>query len=111
VSDLSDHLIQKALRAFESAQLLAETDPDACVNRAYYAAFHMVSAYFALKDKSFIKHSAVESSVHRDLVKTGVWDKSLGVDYSFLLRLRQLGDYGNLINIQISEAKEAVASG
>ena len=77
-----------------AAELLVNDEPDSAASRAYYAAFHAVSAFFALNGKSFKKHSAVEAAIFRDLVHAGLWDTSLGADYSFLARLRYTGDYG-----------------
>ena len=46
-------------------------------SKAYYAAFHAVSALFAIEGKTFSKHSAIESAVHRELIKTKRWSKEL----------------------------------
>lgn len=57
--------------------LLARRDlsmsPRAAASRAYYAVFHAVSALFALEDKMFSRHAALESAVHKELVKTNRW--------------------------------------
>lgn len=92
----------------------AETDlpvsPDAAASRAYYAAFYAVSALFALEGREFSKHSQVCAAVHRDLVKTGQWPAERGEDYSFLLRLRETGDYGGSAHVTDDEAIEAIAA-
>ena len=82
--------------------------PDAAASRAYYAAFHAVSALFALEEKTFQKHSAVEAAVHRDLVKTGRWPEELGEGYSRLVESRSLGDYGGGEHVSPEEATEAI---
>lgn len=65
----------RAREAFRSAQLLvAHNGFDSAVSRAYYAAFHAVTALFALEGRTFTKHSALEAAVHRDLVKGGQMD-------------------------------------
>lgn len=62
----------RALRCLESAVLLLRSgDPDSAVSRAYYSAFHGVSALFLLEGREHGKHEAVESAVHRDLVRPG----------------------------------------
>jgi uncharacterized protein (UPF0332 family) len=38
----------RAVRSYKSAAKLADEDPDAAASRTYYAAFHAVSALFAL---------------------------------------------------------------
>ena len=97
----------RARKTLQSARLILQLDPDSSASRAYYAAFYAVSALFALQGKTFSKHSALESAVHRDLVRPGHWPKELGADYSYLLRLRAKGDYGGLEHVSESEAMEA----
>jgi len=41
----------RAHRALASAGQLAETDPDSAASRAYYAAFHPLTALFALRNQ------------------------------------------------------------
>ncbi len=84
----------RALKALETAELLVESDTDTACSRAFYAAFYAVSALFLVEGKSYKRHTAVEVAVHRDLVKTGRWDESLGHGYSSLRNLRAVGDYG-----------------
>lgn len=84
----------RVLQALRTASRTASVDPDAATSRAYYAAFYAVSALFALEEKTFSRHSALEAAVHRDLVKVNRWPTDLGEDYAFLLRLRTVGDYG-----------------
>jgi len=98
----------RAERALRTAQALVAEDPDAAASRAYYAAFHAVSALLAFEGQSYRKHSAVERAVHRDLVKTGRWTPEVGAAFSWLANLRYTGDYGGEAHVQISEAREAV---
>jgi len=44
---------QRASRALQTAAMLVTTDPESAVSRAYYAAFHAVTAVFALHGRSF----------------------------------------------------------
>lgn len=81
--------IERAMQVLSSAELLADSDPDASASRAYYAAFYAVSALFSAEGKSFRKHSAVEAAVHRDLVREGRWPPELGEAYT-RLQLRRL---------------------
>lgn len=101
---------QRALRAIETAQATLSGDPDAAASRAYYAAFYAVSAWFSLGGRKFKRHSALEAAVHRDLVQGGLWPQALGADYSFLLRMRDTGDYGGARHVSVEEAEEAVAA-
>jgi len=87
----------RARRALDSAGQLIETDPDSAASRAYYAAFHALTALFALRGRTFSKHSAIRAALHRDLVQVGLLDKDIGKDYDFLMDLRETGDYGGLV--------------
>ncbi|MCK4626909.1 MAG: HEPN domain-containing protein [Phycisphaerae bacterium] len=82
--------------------------PDAAASRAYYAAFYAVSAYFALQDKTFSRHSAVEAAVHRDLVRPGIWTEAMGKGFSRLGQLRNRGDYGGNRHVSGADAKESI---
>jgi uncharacterized protein (UPF0332 family) len=96
---------QKALR---SAQMIVHEDPDSSASRSYYAAFHAVSAYFALKGITFSKHSALESAIHKDLVKPGKWPVEMGQNFSWLVSTRSTGDYGGGIHVNVQDAKAAI---
>jgi uncharacterized protein (UPF0332 family) len=106
-ADASD-LWARALQALRTAQFILPSDPDASASRAYYTAFYAVSALFALEGKSFSKHAAVRSAVHRDLVKAGSWPKERGEDYSLLFKLRDTGDYGGGAHVSDEDAAEAL---
>jgi uncharacterized protein len=99
---------QRADRALQTAAMLVTTDPESAVSRAYYAAFHAVTALFALRGRSFIKHSAVRAAVHKDLVKTGEWMAELGKDYDLVMSLRQTGDYAGTAYVSEENARRAV---
>ena len=90
-----------------ASEILART-PDIAASRAYYAAFYAVSALFALEEKSFVKHAAVEAAVHRDLVNTGRMPKELGKTYSTLLERRATGDYGVEKHVSPEEARDSI---
>lgn len=99
---------RRAKAALNSARHLMNMDPDSSASRAYYAAFHAVSALFALEKKSFSKHSQVRAAVHRELVTTGRWDESLGKAYDDLIDLREVGDYGGTIRVTQEQAEQGV---
>ncbi len=90
------------------AQHDLEISARSAASRAYYAAFHAVSALFALEEKTFSKHSAIESAVHRELVKTKRWFKELGAAYSKLCKLRTTSDYNVQENVNSEEAEAAI---
>ena len=84
----------RALDSLRAAEALVGVSADAAASRVYYAAFYAVSAVFALADRTFRRHSALEAAVHRDLVHEGVWPEELGAVYTELLSLRAVADYG-----------------
>ncbi|MCA9470591.1 MAG: HEPN domain-containing protein [Nitrospirales bacterium] len=99
---------QRALQALATGKHIASSDPDAAASRAYYSAFYAVSALFSVEGKTFIRHSGIETAVHRELVKTNRWPRELGEDYAFLLRLRSTGDYGGQMHVTREEALDAI---
>lgn len=101
-------LWNRAKKSLGAAQTIVHEDPDSSASRSYYASFHAVSAYFALKGKTFTKHSALESSVHKDLVRTGVWPVDIGKNFSWLVSMRSTGDYGGGMHVTEPDALIAV---
>jgi uncharacterized protein (UPF0332 family) len=103
----SEYIGAPWLRANESlkgAEALVPIDPNAAASRAYYAAFHAVSALFGLEGRTFKKHSEVAASVHRDLVHAGRWSRDLGAAFSQLSSQRRIGDYGAVGRVSREEA-------
>lgn len=100
-------LWQRATKALVSAKALIKVSPDDAASRTYYAVFHAVSAAFALKNKSFVKHSALRADVHRELIKTGLWSSDLGVAFDMIWELRDTGDYGGMTHVTEEEAGQA----
>lgn len=110
MSELSEALFERAETSLKGARALLGIDHDGAASRAYYSAFNAVSALFAARGRTFVKHKAVETAVHRDLVLAGVWPRELGADYSFLHRLRDAGDYGGETHVSEESAGEAIAA-
>jgi uncharacterized protein (UPF0332 family) len=98
----------RAVKTFHSAGALCSSDQDRSASCSYYAAFYAVSALFALEAKGFTRHSAVETAVHRDLVKPGKWPVDLGQAYSNLCDTRNTGDYGGEAHVSEEEARQAI---
>ena len=99
----------RARTALRTARQLCPSDPDSAASRAYYAAFHALTALFALRGEVFKKHSALRAALHRDLVKTGVLDRERGRDFDFLMDLRETGDYGGGMRVSPDSAESAAA--
>ena len=102
-------LWDRAGHALHSAEKIVDDDPDGAASRAYYAALHAVSAFFAVEGRAFRKHTAVEAAVHRDLVRNGGWPIEFGAAFSTLASLRQTGDYGGSVHVTGEAARDAVA--
>jgi uncharacterized protein (UPF0332 family) len=111
MTDWKDYAIQnwgRACKEIEIARKILDLDPNSAANRAYYAAFHAVTALFALEGKSFSKHTAVRAAVHNELVKPGRWPVELGASYNDLMSARHTGDYGGAIHVSRAEAEDAI---
>ena len=106
--DFADSEWKRALCSLETAKRNARRDPDSAASRAYYAAFHALTALFALRGQTFTKHSAIRAALHRDLVKPGEWSADLGEAYQIVFDLREKGDYGGLMCVSRDEAKTAI---
>ena len=96
---------QRALRTLVSGRKLVSTDPDSAASRAYYAAFHSLTALFALRGRTFSKHAAIRAALHRELIRPGQWPTELGQAYDFLMDMREIGDYGGLVQVSQDDAK------
>jgi uncharacterized protein (UPF0332 family) len=110
MKEFADGEWARALLSFKSSEQLLSIDPDSSASRAYYAAFHAVTALFALRNQEFSKHAALRSALHRDLINTGQWTADLGQDYDFLMDLRETGDYGGLRHVSAEDAQSAIQS-
>ena len=67
-----------------------------------------MTALFALRDKSYKKHTGVLAAVNRELVHAGEWNKESGAAYNSLFEIRTIGDYGGVDQVSTSEATTAV---
>lgn len=101
-------LWDRARESLRGAEALLDIDSNATASRAYYAAFHGVSAMFALEGRTFRKHSEVLATVHRDLVHAGRWPTELGRAFSQLTSQRRIGDYGAIGRVSREEAEICV---
>jgi uncharacterized protein (UPF0332 family) len=98
----------KSMRSIAAAEAILETDPDSAASRAYYAAFHGVTAVLAGRGMEFTKHTAVRAALHRELIQSGAVSAGLGREYDFLLDLRETADYGGVAEASLASAKKAI---
>ena len=109
MSTQHEHEWERALRCWTTArELLRSNDPDSVADRAFYAVFHAVTALFLLEGRTHTKHEAIETAVHRDLVRSGRVDAHFGASYTKLRELRMVADYGGKTHIDAETAQDAV---
>ena len=89
-----DFRIEKAHRAFEQAQGVAELQYwETIANRLYYAAYNAVSALLIAHGYTTRSHDGVIHLFGQHFVKTGIVDVADGKLYHHLFTLRLTGDY------------------
>lgn len=96
----------RALESWEAATEITKAY-GSIANRCYYAAFHAVSALYALEGRTFRTHDGIHHAFNNDFVKSGKWPEDLGTDYNFLLKVRRKGDYGGGQFVDYVEASRA----
>lgn len=101
---LAGYWMEKADESLRAAKVLLDADiTGASMSRLYYAVFYAASALFAAKGIQYGKHSAVQSAVHRDLVKSGIIAKDLGALYDRMFNARQESDYKAFTEFSIGD--------
>jgi len=108
VKEFAGNQWQRARRIIQTASMLVETDPESAASRAYYAAFHALTALFALRGQNFKKHAALRAALHKDLIKSREWPMERGKDYDLLTELRETSDYGEMARVTEQDARRAV---
>jgi uncharacterized protein (UPF0332 family) len=99
---------ERAKLSAASARMLVATDPNSAASRAFYTAFHALTAAFALRGQTFSKHTAIRSAVHRDLVHTGLLPEQVGRDFDHLTDMRNSADYWGASKVSQEDAMIAV---
>ncbi len=88
--------------------LLTEGLPDDAASRAYYAAFHAVSALHLADGNAFSSHAQLIGRFNKDFVRT---ERMPAVFAKILTRLfqdRQLDDYGAPASISPGQAQQDI---
>lgn len=78
-------------------------------SRAYYAAFHAVSAVLAEKGLSFSSHAQLLGAFNREFVKTGVFPSDTFRKIQRLLEDRQVADYDWSLKVDKETAAKDLA--
>jgi uncharacterized protein (UPF0332 family) len=86
--------------------LLHEGAWDDCASRAYYAAFHAVSALHLSQGNAFSSHSQVIGRFNKDFVRAGLFPGRFTRIITRLFEDRQSGDYDVIGCITEAEARQ-----
>ena len=96
---------------------LADGFPDDAVSRAYYAAYHGITAVLATKGLSFSSHRQAIGAFNREFIKTGMFPPDSSRQLRSLFEDRQIGDYewsrkvdGQTADDDVAAAKTLVAA-
>ena len=103
----AEALLAKAARTLEAAKnSFAHDFFDDASSRAYYAAFHAMSAALGDRDLFFTSHGQVLGAFNKELVKTGICVSEAFQKIRQLFEHRQIGDYSATISIDRSTAMQ-----
>ena len=102
-------LLAKASEKLETARIMYENARyDDAVSRAYYAAFHAMTAALLSRKLSYSSHGQLIGAFNREFIKTGIFPKDFSAVIQALFDDRQIGDYGVFIKISKSTAIEHI---
>jgi len=107
-ADLSA-LLNSALEKLDTARILYENARyDDAASRVYYAVFHAMTAALLSKGLSYSSHGQVIGAFNREFIKTGIFPKKYSSIIQALFDDRQIGDYGILVKISKTTAREHI---
>jgi uncharacterized protein (UPF0332 family) len=102
-------LLAHARAKLEAARVLLEAraagDP---ASRAYYAAFHAVSAALLSRGQAYSSHAQVLGAFNRDFVHAGLFPREFTTILARLFEDRQTGDYDPTAVLELDEAERDV---
>lgn len=104
-----DALLAAADAKLRAADLLLTAGlPDDAASRAYYAAFHAVSALHLADGNAFSSHAQLIGRFNKDFVRTGRMPTAFSKVLTRLFQDRQLGDYGAPASISPEQARQDI---
>ena len=104
-----DALLAAAEAKLRAADLLlAEGLPDDAASRAYYAAFHAVSALHLAQGNAFSSHAQLIGRFNKDFIRTGRLPAEFARILTRLFQDRQLGDYGAPASVSPEQAQQDI---
>jgi len=95
----------------DAKKMLANNlSPRSIINRTYYAMFYAVLALFLARDINIrtSKHAGIISIFDRELVHSGKLDKHYSKILHKAFKVRQEGDYKELVHLSTIDASEFV---
>lgn len=106
----TEALLAKSSRTLDAARAVIEGGfYDDASSRAYYAAFHAVSAALAGRGLFFASHGQVLGAFNREFVKTGLSPAEAFQKIRQLFEHRQVGDYSATVSIDRATAERDIA--
>ncbi|MBQ6774873.1 MAG: HEPN domain-containing protein [Synergistaceae bacterium] len=106
--DLSKYRFERAEETLTTADNLCHNDPNASLNRSYYAVFYGMLAVTILDGFSASKHSSVISYFRRNYIKTGIFDAKLSDVISNTFNTRTSADYENFYRASDEDARKQI---
>jgi uncharacterized protein (UPF0332 family) len=102
MKEVSKKLLDKAIDAIESAEILVDHEKaEMAVGRAYYAMFYIAEALLNEKGLKFSKHSGVHAAFGEHFAKTKELDAKFHRWLIDAFDKRLVGDYGVETDIEI----------
>lgn len=93
-TDKTKQRFKKSDQVMDDGYLLLQKERYlAAVNRMYYAAFYIVTAYFAYKDWTVKTHSGVKTKFHLELTSQNLISEDETKTYNLLFLRRHEFDY------------------
>jgi uncharacterized protein (UPF0332 family) len=103
-TDKVNQRMEKSRQALDDAYfLLQDKRYLAAVNRMYYAAFYIVTAYFAYKDWVVKTHSGVKTKFHLELTAYSLISEDDSKTYNLLFLRRHEFDYDDFVTYSESD--------
>lgn len=102
-------LLAHARSKLEAARVLLEARaPGDAASRAYYAAFHAVSAALLARGQAFSSRAQVLGAFNRDFVHAGTFPREFTAILARLFEDRQTGDYDPTASLEAAEAERDI---
>ena len=107
--DLSKYRFERAEETLTTAiNNLRNNDPNASLNRSYYAVFYGMLSVTILDGFSASKHSSVISYFRKNYIKTGIFDAKLSDIIGNTFDTRTSADYENFYRASDEEARKQI---